>query len=96
MGVTIGCGVVPAAVTIGWSKTNRTAAMSAPLIGLAAAIASWLGTTAALYDGVLTVATTGQVLPMMVSHNTNSNLATTAQHVRVLLFCFSFVLTAAV
>ncbi|KAI9634422.1 putative urea transporter [Dioszegia hungarica] len=58
MGTIIGCAVVPIALCITWRKCNGTGAVAGAIVGFIAAIAGWIGITASLNGGVVTVDTT--------------------------------------
>lgn len=58
MGLIIGGAVFPTAFAITWRGQTKAAAISAPIVGLIAAIIAWL-VTAKQYFGAVTVATTG-------------------------------------
>jgi hypothetical protein len=49
---------VPIALCITWRKTNGTGAVVGAIVGFVAAIAGWIGITASLNNGVITVDTT--------------------------------------
>jgi hypothetical protein len=57
-GTIIGCAVVPIALCITWKKCNGTGAVVGAIVGFIAAIAGWIGITASLNNGVVTVDTT--------------------------------------
>ncbi len=57
-------GMFPMAFTILWRKQSRTAAIAAPLLGLASGIAAWLGTAYA-YSGELSIESTNGQLPCL-------------------------------
>lgn len=50
------------AFTVLWRRQNKFAAILAPILGMATGLAVWLGTAHHLY-GVVTVSSTGEVLP---------------------------------
>lgn len=58
MGTIIGCAVVPIALCITWKKTNGTGAICGAILGFVAGVAGWIGITAHLNNGVITVDTT--------------------------------------
>ncbi len=58
MGVIVSAAVLPASLTLLWSKQNKIAATLSPILGLATALIAWL-VTAKKQFGVLTVASTG-------------------------------------
>lgn len=51
-----------------WKRANGTGAVVGAIVGFCVAIAGWLGTTAALNDGVITVETTFQDYPMLTGN----------------------------
>ena len=51
-----------------WRKANGTGAVVGAITGFVVAIAGWLGTTAALNNGVITVETTFQDYPMLTGN----------------------------
>lgn len=55
-------GIFPLVFTILWRRQSRAAAIISPVLGMATGIAVWLGTAYRFY-GVVSVATTGAVLP---------------------------------
>ena len=55
-------GIFPTVFTLLWRRQSKVAAIVSPLLGMATGLAVWLGSAKALY-GVVTVATTGQILP---------------------------------
>jgi hypothetical protein len=57
-GTIIGCAVVPIALCITWRKCNGTGAVVGAIVGFVVAIAGWIGITASLNGGVVTVDTT--------------------------------------
>jgi hypothetical protein len=67
-GVVISPGVIPVALGIRCSFANKRWCIAGAVIGLAASISCWLGTAAALNNGTLTIATTGQDYPMLVGN----------------------------
>ncbi|SNX88022.1 probable DUR3 - Urea permease [Melanopsichium pennsylvanicum] len=52
-------------LTILWKKQTWLAAVVSPVVGMAAGIATWLGTASKYGNGVLNVTTTGELLPCM-------------------------------
>ena len=55
-------GIFPTVFTILWRRQSKAAAILAPILGMVTGLAVWLGTAHAFY-GVVTVASTGEVLP---------------------------------
>ncbi|KAH0445986.1 hypothetical protein IEQ34_025179 [Dendrobium chrysotoxum] len=68
MGIVICPAVFPVFACLTWSKANKTGAIVAMAVGLALGVAAWLATAAALYDGELTVATTGSDDPLLAGN----------------------------
>jgi uncharacterized membrane protein len=68
MGVLIGSAVAPSFATVVWKKLNGTAAVAAILLGFASAVTTWLAVTASRNDGVITVDTTGQDIPLLAGN----------------------------
>lgn len=58
MGVIISSAVIPAVLTLMWSKQNKIAATLAPILGLSCSLIAWL-VTAKKEGGNLSVASTG-------------------------------------
>lgn len=58
MGTIIGCAVVPVACCVTWRRTNGRAAVAGAVLGFIAGVAGWIGITAHLNNGVVTVDTT--------------------------------------
>lgn len=67
MGILIGPAVLPIALTISWKKTNKNAAISGSIVGLTAGISSWIAATWLLY-GQVSIATTGEILPLLIGN----------------------------
>jgi hypothetical protein len=67
MGVIISSAVLPAALTLLWSKQNWWAATLTPPLGLCVSLIAWL-VTAKKEGGSLTVATTGANNPMLAGN----------------------------
>ncbi|KAJ7202052.1 urea transporter [Mycena pura] len=55
MGVILGSGVAPIAVSITWSRANKTGCIVGAVAGFAAGIVAWLVTTSTLNGGVIDV-----------------------------------------
>lgn len=68
MGVLIGSAVAPSFAIVVWNKTNKWAATAAIIVGFGCAVAGWLGTASARNNGVLSVETTGQDIPLLVGN----------------------------
>ena len=68
MGVIISAAVIPAALTLLWSRLNWIAAAFSPVLGLIFALIAWIVTTSKQYDGVLSVDTLGQNNPMLAGN----------------------------
>ena len=67
MGVIISSAVLPATLTLMWSKQNMIAATLAPILGLTSSLIAWL-VTAKREFGELTVASTGSNNPMLAGN----------------------------
>ncbi|KAL9103197.1 MAG: hypothetical protein Q9163_001724 [Psora crenata] len=67
MGVIISSAVLPASLTLLWSKQNLAAAALSPVLGLACALIAWLVTAKKQY-GDLSVASTGSNNPMLAGN----------------------------
>lgn len=67
MGVIISSAVLPAALTLMWSKQSWLAATLSPPLGLACSLAAWLAQTKAEF-GTFSVATTGSNYPMLAGN----------------------------
>ncbi|EFQ92407.1 hypothetical protein CFE70_010403 [Pyrenophora teres f. teres 0-1] len=67
MGVIISSAVLPATLTLMWSKMNWTAATFTPPLGFACSLIAWL-VTAQKESGELTVASTGANNPMLAGN----------------------------
>lgn len=67
MGVIISAAVLPATLTLMWSKQNWYAATFTPILGFACSLIAWL-VTAQKEGGELTVATTGANNPMLAGN----------------------------
>jgi hypothetical protein len=67
MGVIISAAVLPATLTLLWSKQNKWAAMLSPPLGLACSLIAWLVTAQKMY-GELTVASLGSNYPMLAGN----------------------------
>lgn len=64
MGVIISSAVLPATLTLMWSKQNKWAAMLSPPLGLTCSLIAWL-VTAQQESGILNVDTLGANYPML-------------------------------
>lgn len=60
LGVVISPAVIPLAGSLMSSKMSRTTAMYSPLLGLAAALAAWLGVTKHVYGSISVDTTFGE------------------------------------
>ncbi|KAF2864876.1 urea active transporter [Massariosphaeria phaeospora] len=67
MGVIISSAVLPATLTLMWSKQNWYAATFTPILGFICSLIAWL-VTAQKEGGELTVATTGANIPMLAGN----------------------------
>ena len=67
MGILIGSAVAPIALAIIWKKTNKVAATSAAIAGLALGVTSWLVSANVLY-GEISIHSTGQNLPLLIGN----------------------------
>jgi SSS family transporter len=67
MGILIGPAVIPVALTVSWKKTNKNAAILGSIVGLSAGISSWISATWLLY-GQLSIATTGEIVPLLIGN----------------------------
>lgn len=68
MGTVLGSAVAPIAMSIMWKDANKNGCIAGAWIGLAAGIIAWLVTAAKLYDGELTIETTGEDYPMLAGN----------------------------
>ncbi|KAK9455741.1 hypothetical protein V1511DRAFT_487676 [Dipodascopsis uninucleata] len=68
MGVIISSAVLPATLTLMWSKQNLLAATLSPVLGLACSLTAWLVTTSKKNNGVINVDTSGQNDPMLAGN----------------------------
>ncbi|KAH7347611.1 Sodium:solute symporter family-domain-containing protein [Plectosphaerella cucumerina] len=68
MGVMISAAVIPATLTLLWSKQNWIAAAFSPILGLICALIAWTVTCAREFDGVLSVANLGSNNVMLVGN----------------------------
>ncbi|ROV90375.1 hypothetical protein VMCG_09724 [Cytospora schulzeri] len=57
-------GIIPLALTLGWSRQTRLAAIVAPILGFVTGLAIWLGTAYHFY-GSVTIETTQEPLPSL-------------------------------
>jgi SSS family transporter len=67
MGILIGSAVIPISLSVVWNKTNKVAAVSAALIGLASGIIAWIITADILY-GEVSIFSTGKNIPLLVGN----------------------------
>ena len=72
MGILIGSAVIPIALTILWSKTNKVAATAGAVIGLFCSTTVWVATAASLpeYGGVIDLASLGNNYSMLFANIT--------------------------
>ena len=68
MGVMISAAVIPAALTLLWSRQNWIAAAFSPILGLIFALIAWTVTCAKEFDGVLSVENLGSNNPMLAGN----------------------------
>ncbi|KAF2795056.1 urea active transporter-like protein [Melanomma pulvis-pyrius CBS 109.77] len=68
MGVIISSAVLPATFTLMWKGQNRWAATLSPILGLCCGLTAWLVTTSKLYDGVISIETSGANNPMLAGN----------------------------
>jgi len=67
MGILIGSAVAPISLALLWKKTNKVAATSAAIIGLACGVFSWLFVANHIH-GEITLASTGSLLPFLIGN----------------------------
>lgn len=67
MGVLIGSAVAPISFAILWKKTNRVAATSAAIVGLATGIAAWFLTAQMMFNE-LTIVSAGNMIPLLIGN----------------------------
>lgn len=67
MGILIGSAVAPISLGILWGKASRYAATVAAIVGLLCGVLSWLG-SASLIFGEITIASTGDIIPLLVGN----------------------------
>jgi urea-proton symporter len=67
MGILIGSAVIPISLSVVWNKTNKVAAVSAALIGLASGLIAWIITADILY-GEVSISSTGKNIPLLVGN----------------------------
>jgi urea-proton symporter len=67
MGILIGSAVIPISLSVVWYKTNKVAAVSAALIGLASGLIAWIITADILY-GEVSIFSTGKNIPLLVGN----------------------------
>lgn len=68
MGILIGSAVAPISLSIMWQKTNRYAATGAAIAGLILGVAAWLASAAVMYDGQISIVSTGSSVPLLVGN----------------------------
>lgn len=71
MGVLIGSAVAPISLSILWRRTNRYAAVTAVISGLVLGITVWLSTAYFMYDGEISIVSTGNSIPFLVGNVTS-------------------------
>ncbi len=71
MGILIGSAVAPISLSILWGRTNRYAAIVAALFGLVLGVVVWLGTSYLMYDGQVSIESTGTFTPLLVGNITS-------------------------
>ena len=67
MGILIGSAVIPISLSVVWNKTNKVAAVSAALIGLASGLMAWIITADIMY-GEVSISSTGKNIPLLVGN----------------------------
>ena len=70
MGILIGSAVSPISFAILWNKTNRIAATTAAIVGLASGIITWFATAQIMY-GDVSITSTGNIMPLLVGNITS-------------------------
>ncbi|CAF3494771.1 unnamed protein product [Fusarium graminearum] len=68
MGVMISAAVIPATLTLLWSRQNWIAAAVSPILGLVCALIAWTVTCSREFDGVLSVDNLGSNNPMLAGN----------------------------
>ena len=68
MGVLIGSAVAPISLSILWGRTNRHAATLAAVLGLVLGVGVWLGAASAMYGGEISIASTGDSVPLLAGN----------------------------
>lgn len=68
MGVMISAAVIPATLTLLWTRQNWLAAACSPVLGLCCALIAWTVTCAKEFDGVLSVDNLGTNNPMLAGN----------------------------
>ena len=68
MGILIGSAVAPISLSILWGRTNRYAATAAAIMGLIFGVGVWLGSAYVLYDGEISIASTGSSIPLLAGN----------------------------
>ncbi|KAF5022456.1 hypothetical protein F66182_5492 [Fusarium sp. NRRL 66182] len=86
MGVMISAAVIPATLTLLWSRQNWIAAALSPVLGLCCALIAWTVTCAREFDGVLSIDNLGSNNPMLAGNV----VALLSPLVFVPLFTFGF------
>ncbi len=67
MGILIGSAVVPISLSVVWKKTNKSAVISAAIIGLLCGVVAWISSAIILY-GQVSLFSTGQNIPLLVGN----------------------------
>jgi Na+/proline symporter len=67
MGVIVSSAVLPAALTLMWTKQNKWAAMLTPPLGLVCSLVAWLATAQSI-SGTLNVDSLGANYPMLAGN----------------------------
>jgi SSS family transporter len=67
MGILIGSAVVPISLAVVWKKTNKSAIISAAIIGLVCGVVAWISSALILY-GQVSLFSTGQNIPLLVGN----------------------------
>ncbi len=67
MGILIGSAVVPISLAVVWKKTNKSAVISAAIIGLVCGVVAWISSAFIIY-GQVSLFSTGQNIPLLVGN----------------------------
>lgn len=68
MGVFLGSGVAPIALSITWTRANKWGCIGGAVAGFFLGLVAWLVTTAKLNNGVINVVTSGGDLEMLAGN----------------------------